>query len=134
MRLKQIFVAQRLERCVRHMRTICHDNIAHILRQLIGQLFNDRHKGQIQKQQAIRCMMGDIDQLLCTETRIDRVADRPDTRDPEIQLKMSVPVPRQGCDTIAGMYPQGFQRMRQLGCTTKSFRITGPVHIPFGSY
>ena len=100
MRRKKILIAQQIKRRVGHMGTICHHNIAHICRQLVDQCLNDWYESQIQKQQAVCCVMGDVNQLLGTQTRIDRMADSTDARDAKIQFEMPVPVPRQGCDAI----------------------------------
>ena len=78
-----------------------------------GELSRDaldqRHEGQIEEQHAVFGMVGDIDDLLAEKSRVDGVANGTDAGYAEIDLKVAMGVPGDGCDAVTRLHTQALQ-------------------------
>ena len=66
-----------------------------------AELFGKWHKCKIKKNHFIASVIGDVDQLIFEEARIERVINRADTRNAIPAFKMTIRVPRECADAIA---------------------------------
>ena len=73
---------------------------------LSGHGLEQGHKSEVDKYVLVLGMVDDVDDLVVRKTRVDGMANRTDTRDRIIELKMPIPVPRQGRNSIVLIYAQ----------------------------
>jgi hypothetical protein len=90
-----------LQRGLRHMSRIRQHDVALDARQLVGDLLQDRHEGEVGQHHAILRMVDDPGDLLRKQARIDRVADRADSHDAVPGFQMARCIPRNGGDAVA---------------------------------
>ena len=83
-------------------------------REMRRQALDQRGKARIHKEQAVRGMIDDVNDLLVEEPRVDRVADRTNARDCVIKFEVAKPVPREGRDPVAASDPEPLQCASQL--------------------
>ena len=82
-----------LQRGLRHMRGVGEHDVALDGGQLVGDLFQQRHEGEVGDQHAVLGVIDDPDDLLGEQPRIDGVIDRADAEDavPGLQVPPGVP-------------------------------------------
>ena len=62
--------------------------------------FGQTHKSEIEKNHFIASMIGDVDQLIFKEARIERMINRADACDAIPAFEMTIRVPSECADTI----------------------------------
>ena len=90
-----------LQRGRRHMRGVGQHHVCLDRFQLVGDFFQDRHEGEIDKDHTIFRMVDDPDDLLGEQPRIDGVIDGADAHDAVPGLEMPPAVPGQRRHPIA---------------------------------
>ena len=111
-----------LQRRRRHMRGVGEHDVALDGGQLVGDLFQQRHEGEIDDHHAVFGMIDDPHDLLGEQPRIDRVVDRADADDavPGFQMPCGVPGQRRHpvaeLDAVFRQPLRHFQRARADRC------------------
>ena len=93
--------------------------------------FNQRQKGQIEKQDLVFGVIGDPDHLIRMQPRIHRVQNAAGPRDRVVQLHMSVAVPRQRSDAIALLDTTRRQRIGHAARSLRKLSISRAMSIAF---
>ena len=116
MAVDQVLVADEVPDHValRHVGAVGHHHDALELRGGGGELLGDRQKVEVDEQEAVGRVVDDVFQLIREEAGIDGVADRTHARHGEIDLVVTVGVPGEGPDPVAGLHAECRERIRQL--------------------
>ncbi|MNN11760.1 hypothetical protein D3C81_1247300 [compost metagenome] len=96
---------------LRHVVGIGHHNHPLDRRTVRQDGVQQRHEGQIDKDDPVARVVDDIDQLLREQARVQGVAHRADAHDAVPGLDMVGGVPGQGGDTVTGLHAPGLQRV-----------------------
>ena len=98
----------------RHVGAVGHDHdVLHGL-ELVVDGFDDRHEVQVDEDDLVLGMVGDVGNMLGRQARVQRVQHRADAGDAEIELEMAIGVPGDGADPVAELDAQTLQGFRQL--------------------
>ena len=76
------------------------DDVLHGL-ELVPHAFDDRQQVEVDEDDFVLGMVGDIGHVLGRQPRVDRVQYRADAGDAEIELEMAVGVPGDGADPVS---------------------------------
>ena len=120
-----------LQRRRRHVRVIGHDDVALDLRQLVGELFEERHEGEVRHHDAVLGVIDDPDDLLGEQPRVDGVIDAAASHTAVPGFKMPPGVPRQRRDAVAGLDARAFELLGDAQGAVAHLRIIGGVYRPF---
>ena len=101
-----------LQRGLRHMRLVGEHDVALDARQLVGDLFQDRHEGDVGHHHAVLRMIDDPGDLVGEQPRIDGVADRADSHDAVPGFEMAPGVPGDGGDAVAELDAVAIEPLR----------------------
>src|SRR3984885_9081244 len=120
-----------LQRCLRHMRLVGKHDIALDARELVGDLFQDRHEGDVGHHHAILGVVDDPGDLLGKQPRVDGMADRADPHDAVPCLEMAPGVPGNRGHAVAELDAVAFQPLRDLQRALVDFGIIGAMDGTF---
>ncbi len=121
-----VFIGDRvLERGLRHVRLVGEDHVALDLRQLVGDLLQQRHEGKVHHHHAIFGVIDDVDDLVREQARIDGVIDRAGAKDAVPGLQMPPGVPGERADPVAFLDAVLHQALRDLERALANVRIGG---------
>ena len=112
----QLLVAEQLRDLGRgrHVGAVGHDHdVLHGL-ELVADALDDRHEVQVDEDDLVLGMVGDVGHMLGRQARVQRVQHGADAGDAEIELEMPVGVPGDGADPVAELDAQPLQRFGQL--------------------
>ena len=127
-----VFVRDRvLQRGLRHMRLVGEHDVALYAWQLVGDLFQERHEGDIRHHDAVFRMVDDPGDLVGEQARIDGMADRADAHDAVPGFKMAPGIPRDGGDAVAELDAVAIEPLRHLQCAIADFGVIGPMNRAF---
>ncbi len=127
-----VFVGDRvLQRGVRHMRAVGEHDIALDARQLVGDLFEQRHESEIGDQHAVFGVIDDPHDLLREQPRIDGVIDRADAEDAVPGLQMPPGVPAERRHPVAELDAVLLQPLRNFKRAGADRRVIGLDDRPF---
>ena len=127
-----VFIGDRvLQRGLRHMRLVGEHDVAFDARQLVGDFFQHRHKGDIGHHHAVLRMVDDPGDLIGEQPRIDGMADRTDAHDAVPGFKMAPRVPRDGGDAVAELDAVTVEALRNLHGAIADFGVIGAVDGAF---
>ena len=90
-----------LQRGLRHVRLVGQHDVALDARQLVGDLLQHRHEGDVGHHHAVFGVVDDPGDLLREQPRIDGMADRADAHDAVPAFEMAPGVPGDGGDAVA---------------------------------
>ena len=112
--LDQVLVAEDVgQGGLGHVRTVGHDHDVLDRLQAGGDLFHQWHESQVDEQDLVLGMVGDVDHLLREEARVDRVDHRAGAGHRVIDLEMPVAVPGQRGDAVLHADPELGQGLGQ---------------------
>ncbi len=94
-----------LQARLRHVRAVGEHHETLHRGQPVGELFHQRHEGQVHQHHAVFRMVGDPGDLLGEEARVQRVVDRADAGDAVPDLEVPPGVPGDRADAIAEFDP-----------------------------
>src|SRR3984957_10821303 len=120
-----------LQRRLRHMRLVGEHDVALDAGQLVGDLFQDRHEGDVGHHHAILRMVDDPGDLLGKQPWIDGMADRADPHDAVPCFEMAPGIPGDGGHAIAELDAVAFQPLRDLQRALVDFSIIGAMDGTF---
>ena len=103
-----------LQRRVRHMRGVGEHDVALDRRQPVGELFQQRHEGEIGHHHAILGVIDDPCDLVGEQARVDGVIDRADPHDAVPGFDMAEGVPGERRDPVAEAYAVALQPLRDF--------------------
>ena len=119
-----VFIGDRvLQRGLRHMRLVGEYDVAFHARQLVGDLFQDRHKGEIGHHHAVFRMVDDPGDLVGEQPRIDGMADRADAHDAVPGFKMAPGIPGDSGDAVAELDTVAVEALRDLQRAIANFGV-----------
>ena len=75
---------------------------------------DDRQQVEVDEDDLVFGVVGDIGDMLGRQPRIERVQHRADAGDAEIELEMAIGVPGDGADPVAELDAQALQRLGEL--------------------
>ena len=91
-------------------------------RQLVGELFQQRHEGEVGHHHAVLGVIDDPDDLLGKQPRIDGVVDRADAEDAVPGFEMPPGVPGQRRDAVAELDAVAVEALRDLAARARGSR------------
>src|SRR5437667_3825969 len=113
------------------MRLVGEHDIAFHARQLVGDLFQDRHEGDVGHHHAILRVVDDPGDLVREQPRIDGMADRADSHDAVPGLEMAPGVPGDGSDAVAELDAVAVEPLRDFQCAIADFPVVGAMDRAF---
>ncbi len=129
----QLLVAQQLGDLGggRHVGAVGHDHdVLHGL-ELLPHALDDRQQVQVDENDLILGMVGDVGHVLGRQPRIDGVQDGADAGDAEIELEMAVAVPGNGAHPVAELDAQPLQGLGKLVGALGGIPVAVAVDRPF---
>ena len=120
-----------LQRGLRHVRLVGEHDVAFDARQLVGDFFQDRHKGDIGHHHAVFRMVDDPGDLVGEQPRIDGMADGADAHDAVPGFKMAPGVPGDGGDAVAELDAVAVEALRDLQRAIADFGVIGAMDGAF---
>ncbi len=112
----QLLVAQQVRDLGRgrHVGAVGHDHdVLHRL-EMGPHALDDRQQVEVDEQDLVLGVVGDVGDMLGCEPRIEGVQHRADAGNAEIELEMAVGVPGDGADPVAELDAQALQRLGYL--------------------
>jgi len=106
-----------------------HDHDALDLGQLLRQALEQGHEVRIDEQEPVLGMVHDVDQLIGEQAGIDGVQDHAGAGGGVINLQMTMRVPADGPDPIAGLRAERDEPMSQLLGAAIDFGVIGPMNV-----
>ena len=82
--------------------------------ELVVHAFDDRHQVEVDEDDLILGMVGDVGHMLGRQARVQRVQHGADAGDAEVELEMPIGVPGDGADPVAELDAQPLQRFGEL--------------------
>ena len=120
-----------LQRGLRHVRLVGEHDVALDARQLVGDLFQDRHEGDVGHHHAVLRMIDDPGDLVREQARIDGMADRADPHDAVPGFQMAPGVPGDGGDAVAELDAVAVQPLRDFQRAIVNFGVIGAMNRAF---
>ena len=120
-----------LQRGLRHVRLVGEHDVAFDARQLVGDLFQDRHEGDVGHHHAILRMVDDPGDLVGEQPRIDGMADRADPHDAVPGFEMAPGVPGDGGDAVAELDAVAIEPLRDFQRACMNFGVIGAMNGTF---
>ena len=128
---QQILITEQVQAGFRHVGTIRKQHEMLDRGKTWRQFLNQLHKRQIEKQHPVFSVVGDVDDLLFKQARVDGVGNAAHAGNAIPAFDMAPGVPSQRGDAIAGLHAQPPQRARHLlGAAAHS----GPVGAMLGPF
>ena len=124
LRSQQILVAVHvLQRRLGHVIAVRHDDETLHALQFGLHLLQQRHEGQVDKDELILGMVRDVDDLLREQARVDRVQHRTEAGDAVVAFQVAVGVPGQGSDSVTQLHAQPGEGVGKLFRALVGIRI-----------
>jgi len=100
--------------------------------QLRRELLHQRHERQIEEQGRVLGVVGDVDDLVREQARVDRVDHRADAGDGVVQLVVPVAVPGERADALGRLHAERAQHLRQAARAGVGLAVAVAVDAAFG--
>ncbi len=113
------------------MSRIGEHDIALDRRQLVGDLFQERHESDVGEHHPVTGVIDDPGDLIGKQSRIDRVVDRAETEDAVPDFQMPPGIPRERRHAVAELDAVLLQPLRHLERARADFGIVGRVDRTF---
>ena len=120
-----------LQRGLRHVRLVGEHDVAFDAWQLVGDLFQDRHEGDVGHHHAVLRMVDDPGDLVREQPRIDGMADRADPHDAVPGFEMAPGVPGDGGDAVAELDAVAIEPLRDFQRARVNFGVIGAMNGTF---
>jgi hypothetical protein len=91
--------------------------------------FDDGKEGKVEEQDRVLGMVGQVNDLIRVQSRIDGVQHRAGARYRVVQLQVAVAVPRQGADAVGHFQPASGQCVRHSTCAPGQFPVSRAVQV-----
>jgi hypothetical protein len=118
------------ERCRRHVGGVGEDDVALDARQLVGELFQQRHEREVGHDHAVLGVIDDPGDLVGKQPRVDGVVDGADAGDAVPGFQVAPGIPGEGRHPVARLDAIAHQALRHLLGPGADIRIGRGVDRP----
>ena len=127
-----VFIGDRvLQRGLRHVRLVGEDDVAFHAGKLVGDLLQNRNKGEIGHHHAVFGMIDDPGDLVGEQPGIDGMADRADAHDAVPGFEMAPGVPGDGGDAVAELDAVAVEPLRDFQRAVADLLVIGTMDGAF---